>query len=124
FALSIYVILFLSSCGGNDESAFAVKQKLVSTNRAEIQYTNGKSVQVEANQPDIRVLKNAITEQDFDGNDCATDGKIVFYMQNMPVETVEFAIKPDCNYVYYQHQDKPYKKAISAAALKYLQEQL
>jgi hypothetical protein len=40
----------------------------------------------------------------------------------MPVETIEFAIKPDCNYVYYQHQDKPYKKELSADALKYLRQ--
>jgi hypothetical protein len=122
FALSIYAILLFTSCGGNDESAFAVKQKLTPTNRADIQFKNGKTVQIEANEPEIRILKNAVTEQDFDGNDCATDGKIIFYMQNMPVETIEFAIKQDCNYVYYQHQGKSYKKELSADALKYLQE--
>lgn len=121
FVLSIYAILLFNACGGKDESAFAVKQKLMPANRAEIQFTNGKTVEVGADKPEIRTLKNAITEQDFDGNACATDGKIVFYMQNMPVETIEFSIKPECNYVYYQHQDKSYKKAISAEALKYLE---
>ncbi|RYF88804.1 MAG: hypothetical protein EOO03_07535 [Chitinophagaceae bacterium] len=122
FALSIYAILILTSCGGNDESAFAVKQKLTSANRAEIIFSNGKSINVGVENDALRLIKSSITDQDFKGKNCLADGKINFYTQNVMVETVDFAIQPGCSYVNYKYNNQSYKKSISAEAKKYLEE--
>ena len=122
FALSIYVILLFTSCGGNKEAAFAIKQNLISANSAKVIFSSGKTVNIESGKDELRILKNSIGEQHFDEKECGADGKIEFYSQNMLTETVDFSLKQGCSFVHFMYKAEPQKKSISAEALKYLSE--
>ncbi len=123
FALSIYAILFLSSCGGNDESAFAIKQKIAAADRAIVNYANGKTVELgSAKGQQLSILKDAFQDENANDPECIEDGSIVFFRGEIMIENAGFSLKPDCRYIRFLHKNEPRRKVISENVLKLLQE--